>query len=153
MVKTLSKKTYRLINKNENLRQLVVYLVIGGFSALSDLIILFLFVDFLHIFYLVAASISFTVVSAIAFYLHKNYTFKHKGSDTKLRYLIFLVIAGSGLLWNLFFLYLFVSKLGFHYLIAAIIVKFIVLIWNFLMNKFVTFRKLTGGQQWVDTYV
>lgn len=153
MVTKISKQAYHFINKNENLRQLIVYLLIGGSSALADLILLFVFVDFLHIFYLIAQILSFTVVSTAAFYLHKNYTFQHKGKQNKLRYLIFLIIAGSGLLWSLFFLFIFVSIFKLHYLVAAVIVKFIVLIWNFIMNKFVTFRKLKDQQEDPDIYV
>lgn len=153
MVKKLGKKTYRYINGRENLRQFVVYFFIGGFSALSDLILLFIFVDIFHIFYLTAAALSFTIVSTIAFFLHKNYTFQHKGKKNKLRYVIFIFVAISGLLWSLFFLYLFVSVFNMYYLFAAVIVKFIVLGWNFLMNKFVTFRKLNSQKENPETYL
>lgn len=141
MIIRLGKKTYRFINSYENLRQFVVYIFIGGLSAVSDLILLFILVDFFNVFYLFAATLSFIIVGTTAFFLHKNYTFKHKNRSGKIRYLIFLIVAGSGLLWSVFFLYIFVSILGLYYLFAAVIVKFIVLAWNFLMNKFVTFRK------------
>src|SRR3989344_8360217 len=121
MVTRLSKKTYHFINRNQNLRQLVVYLFIGGSSALTDLILLFIFVDFFHIFYLIAQTLSFIIVSTSAFFLHKNYTFQHKGKQNKLRYLIFLIIAGSGLLWSLFFLFIFVSFFKLYYLFAAVL--------------------------------
>lgn len=153
MITKAGKKTYRFINRYEHLRQFIVYFFIGGLSAVSDLILLFIFVDFFHIFYLVAAALSFSIISTAAFFLHKNYTFKHKDRTSKLRYLIFLVVAGSGLLWSLFFLFLFVSIFKFYYLLAAVIVKFIVLAWNFLMNKFVTFRKLKSSNEDPDLYV
>lgn len=153
MIKKISKRTYHLVNKNENLRQLIVYLIIGGASALSDLAILTFLVEFFKIFYLVAATISFVIVATAGFYLHKNYTFRHQGKGNKLRYLVFLLVAGSGLLWSLLFLYLFVSIFKLHYLFAAIIVKFIVLVWNFLMNRFVTFRKLKSEGEEPDIYV
>jgi putative flippase GtrA len=143
MVKKLGKKTYTYINERENLRQFTIYFFVGGFSAFSDLVLLFIFVDVFHIFYLIAATLSFTIVSTVAFFLHKQYTFQHKSKQNKLRYFVFIVVAVSGLLWSLFFLYLFVSILNMYYLFAAVIVKFIVLGWNFLMNKFVTFRKST----------
>ena len=139
MIIRFGKKTYHFINRYENLRQLIVYLFVGGSSALSDLILLFIFVDFLKIHYLLAATLSFTIVSTAAFFLHKNYTFRHKGSQTRLRYLVFLLTAGSGLLWSLSLLLLLVDIFKIHYLIAAVMTKFIVLIWNFLVNKFITF--------------
>ncbi len=141
MLIKLGKKTYHFLNRYENLRQGIVYLIIGGASALSDLILLFIFVDFLKIYYLIAATISFTLVSTVAFFLHKRFTFRHRGSSNKLRYLMFILTAGSGLLWSIFFLYTFVSNFKLHYLQAAVIVKFIVLIWNFTVNKYLTFRQ------------
>ncbi len=143
MIKKISKKTYHVINEREQLRQFVMYFFVGGFSAFSDLVLLFIFVDLFHIYYLIAASISFTLVTTTAFFLHKNYTFKHKGPTNKLRYLTFIIVALSGLFWSLLFLYIFVSILRIYYLLGAVFVKFIVLAWNFLMNKFVTFRKPT----------
>lgn len=141
MIKRIKNKSFHLLNRNENLRQLIVYLFIGGGSALTDLILLFIFVDLFNIYYLIAQTLSFTIVSTVAFFLHKKYTFRHKSkSGDKWRYTLFILIAGTGLLWSLFFLYLFVSVLNLHYLLAAVLVKFIVLVWNFLMNKFVTFR-------------
>lgn len=142
MITKASKKTYHFINRNEHLRQFVVYFFIGGLSAVSDLFLLFIFVDYFHIFYLIAATISFSIISTAAFFLHKNYTFRHKERASKNQYFVFLIVAGSGLLWSLFFLFLFVSVFKLYYLVAAIIVKFIVLAWNFLMNKFVTFHKV-----------
>jgi len=142
MVKTIALKANQFINRNENLRQSVVYTIIGGICGFFDLVLLFIFVDFLKIWYLLAAAISFILVSIFGFYCHKRFTFRHTGSGTGFRYVIFLLTAGSGLLWNLLLLYISVSILHIWYLLAAAIVKFIVLIWNFLMNKFVTFRTI-----------
>ena|SRR3990167_7230137 len=141
MIIRFGKKTYHFINRYENLRQLVVYLFVGGASALSDLILLFIFVDILKIFYLLSATLSFITVSTAAFFFHKNFTFRHKGKNNKLRYIIFLVTAGSGLFWSLVLLYTFVDIFKLWYLEAAVIIKFIVLTWNFLINKYLTFRK------------
>jgi putative flippase GtrA len=136
----LIKKTHKKIEKHENARQLVTYFLIGSFNAISDLAILFLLVDFLKIFYLYSQTISFIFVATIAFFLHKNYTFRHKGRNNKLRYIIFLVIASSGLLWNLLLLSIFVEFFKIKYLLAATIIKFIIFLWNYTMNRLITFR-------------
>ena len=143
MLIRLTKKTYRYVNGRENLRQPVTYLFIGGASALSDIILLFILVHFLHIFYLLAATISFLIVSTFGFFLHKNLTFRHKGPNSKLRYFVFIATAGSGLIWSLLLLFAFVDIFKIWYLQAAIMVKFIVLAWNFMVNKFFTFKE--GG--------
>jgi len=141
MIKSLSLKTYHFINRYEHLRQLIAYLIIGGTCAVLNIILLYIFVDFLKIWYLLAATIAFILVATLGFFLQKKYTFRHTGGRNKLRFLIFIFIAGSGLFWELLLLFTFVELLKMWYLTAAIVIKFIVLVWNFLMNKFVTFRK------------
>ncbi|OGY24664.1 MAG: hypothetical protein A2172_03675 [Candidatus Woykebacteria bacterium RBG_13_40_15] len=139
MLKAFTFKTFNLINRYEHLRQIIVYLFVGGLSAFLDIVLLFILVDVFHIWYLFAATISFISVSTLGFFLHKRLTFRYQGRRTKLRYVAFLFIAGSGLVWSLVLLYTFVDIFKIWYLFAAIMVKFIVLVWNFLMNKFITF--------------
>lgn len=152
MIIRIGKKTYHFINRYENLRQFVVYFFIGGTSALSDLILLFIFVDLFKIYYLIAATLSFIIVASIAFFFHKKFTFRFEGKRNKFRFLIFLFTAGTGLLWSILILFTLVEFFHLWYLLAAVITKFIVLTWNFLVNKFVTFRKLKSEKKF-DIYV
>jgi dolichol-phosphate mannosyltransferase len=131
-----------VIERFEYLRQVVTYFVLGGFAAVTDLALLFVLVDVLGVYYLAAAAMSFVLVATMAFFLHKNLTFRSNHGNNQLRYVIFLFGAVSGLLWSLTLLFVFVELLGFPYLGAAVIVKFIVFAWNFSVNKYVTFRRL-----------
>lgn len=141
MVKTLGFKTYDFINRYENLRQIVTFSIIGGFSAVVHLVLLYIFVQFFKIWYLLAAAIAFIIVTTVGFFFQKRYAFRYTRGDNKTRYVIFIFIAGSGILWELSLLFIFVEFFKLWYLEAAVIAKFIVLIWNFLLNKFVTFRQ------------
>jgi len=141
MVKQLTIRAYNFINQYEHLRQVSVYLIIGGLSAISDIIFLFILVQFFKIWYLLAAAISFSLIATVAFFFHKKFTFRFDGARIKLRYVIFLFTAASGLIWNILILFTFVEIFKIWYLLAAVFTKFIVLVWNFLVNKFITFRK------------
>ena len=145
MIRTTGVRAYNYVKTKEHLRQPLTYTFIGGISGLLDLFFLFILVDLIQIWYLAAAAVSFILVSIFAFYFHKNFTFRHKGKNNKLRYLIFLAVAGSGLIWSLILLFILVDVLGLWYLSAAVIVKFIVLAWNFSVNKFITFRILNSS--------
>ena len=140
-------KAYQSLERNENLRQATVYTFIGGIAAILDLFLLFVLVSLLGLYYLLAATISFILVGFFSYYCHKRFTFRHKGGRDEIRFIIFLIIALTGLVWTLALLYLFVDILKFWYLFAAVIVKFIVLVWNFLINKFVTFGILKDKEQ------
>lgn len=140
MIKSPISEIYNFVNRYENLRQVIVYLIVGAVAALLDITLIFILVEFLHIWYLLAAVIAFISVATLGFFLHKKFTFRHTGGKNRLRYLIFLFIAGSGILWEVSFLFIFVEFFRIWYLIAAVMTKFIVLSWNFSMNKFITFR-------------
>ncbi len=142
MFKKLREKTYRFVNRYEQLRQVITYTVVGGFSALLDLILLFILVEAFGMWYLLAAFLSFITVSTIGFFLHKRFTFRHTGGRNKLRYAVFLFVAGSGLVLSMISLFTLVEVFGLWYMLAAVITKFMVLIWNFLTNKFITFGSL-----------
>ena len=147
MLNLLGSKAYKFIENNENIRQATVYTFIGGIAATLDLFVLFVLVSLLGVYYLLAATISFVSVGFFSYYCHKRFTFRYKGGRDEIRFVIFLIIALTGLVWTLLLLYLFVDTLKFWYLFAAVIVKFIVLVWNFLINKFVTFGILKGKEE------
>lgn len=135
-----SKKAYLFLDRYENLRQIIVYLFIGGTAAVLELFILFVLVSLLHIWYLVGATISFIIVVFYSYFSHKKFTFRHKGGRDRLRFILFLLSAITGLILSLLLLSIFVEVFKLWYFSAAVIIKFIILIWNFLMNKFVIFN-------------
>jgi putative flippase GtrA len=136
------KKIYKTFEKNENLRQVATYTVIGSFAVLLDLTLFYIFVNLFNIWYILAAALSFTILAIITFYLHKNFSFRHKGGHNKLRFIIFFLIASGSLLFGSLLLYILVDKFKIWYLTAAVLVKLVVVFWSFLMNKYVTFRIL-----------
>ena len=133
-------KTYKYFFYHEKIGESLRYILIGGSCAISDLLLLYVFVNFLHIWYLYAAAISFTAVSIVAFLGQKHFTFQNKSKKHSKQFMIFLLISGVGLILNSSCMFLFVSIAGIWYIFANIITKFIVLIWNFSANKFITFR-------------
>jgi putative flippase GtrA len=129
----------QFLDRYEYARQVLTYLMVGGAAAIADLALLYVLVDLLRIFYLVAAALSFLLVATAAFFCHKRLTFRHRGQNNRLRYVLFLLTAGSGLFWSVLLLYVFVDFFGIWYLEAAIIEKGIVVVWNFLLSKYLTF--------------
>lgn len=116
------------------------YLFVGGFCAIADLLILYVLVDFFHFWYLASAIISFSFISLLGYFAQKYFTFKNNSKNHKKQLLIFIVIAVIGLLINTSFMFLFVSLMNIWYMLASIITKFIVIIWNYTANKKITFK-------------
>jgi glycosyltransferase involved in cell wall biosynthesis len=126
--------------EHERFGELMRYLLIGGSCAVLDLILLFSFVNYLHIWYLYAATASFIIVSTLGYFGQKYFSFRNYENNHGKQIPVFFVVAGIGLLINAAFMYAFVSLMGLWYILASVMTKFIVLIWNFFANKKITFR-------------
>lgn len=93
-----------------------------------------------HVYYLHSVVIGFVLVTTAAFFVHKRVTFRCPRSDRFRQYSIFVTLnviglsAYSGLMWA------GVERLRFHYLAVAFVSKFVIFVWNYLANKYVTFR-------------
>lgn len=134
------KKTLSQIAKLAKHSTLNRYILIGGLCALADMAVLFFFVSYLHFYYLTITTLSFIVITFFGYFGQKYFTFRDLSNNHKRQIPVFFIVAGTGLAINTFCMFLFVSIAGIWYIAANIITKFIVLIWNFLANKYITFR-------------
>ena len=133
-------KAFSLTFEHQKYGEKLRYLFVGGFCALADLAILYLLVEFFHIWYLAASVISFTLVGLAGYLGQKYFTFKNDSKNHGKQLTIFFLVVGAGLLINSASMFFFVSVVGIWYILASIITKFIVLVWNFTANKYVTFK-------------
>ncbi len=116
------------------------YALVGGLCALADIAILFFFVNFLHFFYLTVTTLSFIIITFLGYFGQKYFAFRDPSKNHKKQIPIFFIVTGTGLAFNTLFMFLFVSIAGIWYITSNIITKFIVLVWNFLANKHITFN-------------
>jgi len=123
------------------------YLLIGGSCSVADLLLLYLLVDFLHVWYLAASVISFTLVSLFGYFGQKYFTFKNDSKNHTKQLTIYFLVLGASLLINSLSMFFFVSVVGIWYILASIITKFVVLVWNFMANKYITFKQHSNDSQ------
>ncbi len=121
--------------------QFVRFVLVGGLATFIDFFILIFLVEVLSIHYLFSASFSFIVAGMVNFYLSKKWTFKNKNPEYGKQYAVFVVVGIIGLLLNNLILFYLVEYLDIYYIFGKVISTFIVMFWNFLMNKYMTFRK------------
>ncbi|MEA2089051.1 MAG: GtrA family protein [Patescibacteria group bacterium] len=127
----------KLIYKN---KLFVKYCVVGGTAAAVDFSILFILTDFLNVYYLISATISFIVSALTNYSLNRSWTFRSNGKKRK-QLPIFFTIATIGLILNNSIMYFSVEVLAVWYIWAKVVATGIVLIWNFIGNKYLTFNK------------
>ncbi len=123
----------------ENKGQMLRYAVVGGTGAIVDLGALYILTEFFHFYYLWSTTLSFIVSALLNFYFNRRWTFKSSG-NTKKQLLIFSFVATSGVVLNGFIMYILVDWLKIYYMLAKVFSVGIVTIWNFLWNKYLTFK-------------
>ena len=95
----------------------IKYCIVGGTAAVVDFGILFILTDFFSVYYLTSATASFIVSALVNYSLNRSWTFQSNG-----------------------IMYTGVEFFGLWYILAKVIATGVVLIWNFLGNKYFTFK-------------
>ena len=116
-------------------KQFLKYVIVGLLGTGLDFLILFLLVEHLHLFYLLAALISILIVFWISFSLNKYWTFSKKEGNYFRQMLKYLLAHSVGIGINLAILTILVEIFGFWYILAKVIATTAVLAWNFLVTK------------------
>jgi putative flippase GtrA len=118
----------------------VRFLFSGGSAAVVSVSTFILFTEVLHIWYLIASVISYTLSFFVNFFLQKYWTFRNK--DNKVPMQMGLFFAGSllNLVLNATLMFIFVDVLKFHHIPAYVVVLGLLAIMNYMLYKFVIFR-------------
>lgn len=124
----------------------IKYCIVGGTAAVVDFGVIFILIELVFgvEYYLVSATISFVLSASTNYVLNRVWTFRSKGKKRK-QIPIFFVIATIGLFVNNFIMFvgmekMFLKNIKYGYLLAKVFATGLVLIWNFLGNKYITFN-------------
>ena len=116
------------------------YAIVGCMGTAIDVGSLCVFVEFLHVQLLIATAMSFILAVINNFALNKYWTFQNKRSNIRKQFIKFLIVSIIGLLLTEVFMALLVYNLKIWYVASKLITSGLVLMWNFLSNKYWTFR-------------
>jgi len=123
-----------------NLTKFLRYTASGTATTFLDFILLYSLTDLVGIYYLYSGMISYTISTSSNYYINRKWGFKETKRHFFHGYLYFIAFALIGLVVNTALFAFAVEILSLNYLIARLIIAMIVGIWNFLMNRYVTFR-------------
>lgn len=121
-------------------KKMIKYGIGWAVWAATDLLFLYLFTEYVGIYYLISQVLSFIISVCVWFAFQKYITFQHKGGNIKLQSWLFLGFQVIWIMLNIMIMWLLVEYAGLHYLIASVIAKWIVFLRNFYMNHTYNFK-------------
>ena len=125
----------------QKFRNLILYGIIGCFTSGLDFVVFTVLSKYVGLYYLVANCISVVVGITSSFILNRDYNFKVK-DKAKLRFLIFLTVGLCGLCLSNLIFWIGIDKLAGDKLLVKLASIVIVVFFQFLLNKFITFGKI-----------
>ena len=119
-------------------RQFISFSVIGAIGTAAHFAVLIFAVQVLSISPVSGSIAGFIAGAIINYLLNYHVTFKSENRHLE-SFPKFFTVATIGLVLNISLMYVLTQWL--HYLVSQVIATAIVLIWNFLCNRFWTFRE------------
>jgi dolichyl-phosphate beta-glucosyltransferase len=129
-----------VISSIRNNLKIIKFLIVGITSTIIDLVFLYIFVDILSISLFIWVILAFLLAVINWFTWNKMWTFKDKSTKYKRQFTKFLFVSIWGLILTLLFMYIFTISLWIYYILSKLLTSAIVVIWNFLWNKYWTFK-------------
>jgi putative flippase GtrA len=126
-------------------QKLARYLGIGVIATLADWTIFYLLIGYLGIYYMLALATSYFASTVLNFFMNRRYTFRNTCRRVHFQLAVFIAVAITGLGLNEIIVYGLVhmvpgSITGSTLMASRAIATFIVFIWNFALNKRITFQ-------------
>lgn len=122
----------------KTLKQFILFTAVGGVGTVGHYLTLITLVESGLLSAVPASVAGFTVGAIINYVLNYRFTFNSKKSH-KEAMSKFFIVAIIGAIINTALMYIGVNILHTYYLLAQIAATGIVLLWNFLINKYWTF--------------
>lgn len=110
------------------------YLFVGGFAAIVNIGSLYIFTEFLHLYYLISNILGFLLGLTTNYLLSKWLIFVDSELNKVIEFIIYAIIGVIGLGIDTFFVWL-ITNLGIYYIISKVISTCLVFIWNFFGRK------------------
>lgn len=130
---------------NNTFRQFVKFCIVGASGTAVDWIVYFILNRWFLVFYLLAKALSFILAAINNYIWNRIWTFGSHEKHIAIEFGKFFIVSLVGLGLNILIMYLAVDKLKFNDFWGLVLATASVMMWNFLANKFWTFRKRRGS--------
>jgi dolichol-phosphate mannosyltransferase len=132
----------------ENIIKMIQFGIVGGLMIILNVEILYILTNFLGIYYIISAILSYLLLTALSFSLNEKWTFNsvthHAHENPWHRLATYYLVSISGMNLNIIILFLLTEFGNVYYLYSSIIASLLVFFWNFSLNKKITWREKQG---------
>ncbi len=128
------------MNLSKNIKQLVLYLIVGGIATLVEWALFYVFDSVLAINYTLATIFAFAFSTFANWAAGRLIMFKKSGSFWSEISKIYLTSI-AGLLMNLIIMWIAIELIHIPNFIAKVIATGIVFFWNFIIRKLIIYKK------------
>jgi putative flippase GtrA len=123
-------------------REAIGYAAASGCALAADIAILWVLVEFFSWDFLAAATLSFLAGAVVAYQLSVKLAFKHHTlRDRRLEFVTFIAIGTLGVAVNAAVIFLAVTWLGMHYLVAKCTAAMFTFMCNFFLRRQILFAR------------
>lgn len=130
-----------LMARHPALRQFVKFSLVGVSNTAVDFLLYAFLTRVVGLHYLAANVLSFGTAATWSYLANRTWTFRDRASRIRTQYPKFVAVSVGGLLLTTLSLYVLVHVLGVFDLFAKVLTIGLTLFWNFLLNRYWTFRR------------
>lgn len=128
-----------IVTLYQKFRNLIIYGIIGCFTSTLDFVVFTILSHYVGLYYLLVNCISVLVGIITSFFLNRTYNFKVKDKSIQ-RFSLFLTVGLCGLMLSNVILWVGIDKMGEDSSLVKMLSIVLVVFFQFLLNKYVTFR-------------
>ena len=132
----------------EILFKMIQFGIVGGLMIILNVVILYLLTSLLGMYYIISAILSYQLLTGLSFFLNEKWTFNaithHTHKKMWQRFVSYYLVSLSGMTLHIIILFLLTEYGNVYYLYSSILASFSVFLWNFSLNKNITWRGKQG---------
>jgi len=129
------------IIERRGVRQFIKFCIVGVSSTIVDWGVFYLLDAVFGIYYVYAKVISFLVAVINSFFWNRSWTFRSRSEQRMHEFIKYMLVYTIGMGLNVGIMYSAVDHFHWRKLAGLIAATAITSVWNFLTNKFWTFRQ------------
>jgi len=116
------------------------YLISGGVTFVTNIVLLYVFTEFLHFWYLLSSALAFVFAFSVSFILQKFWTFDSKEISIWKRQLgLSIIVSLANLSLNVLSMYVLVEYFHIYYVFAQVLTSASIAVLSFFVYQHIVF--------------